>query len=91
MTIQFANDLVAFNRFVEEQLGSNDPPLSNGTPLSLEEGLAVFRTYQEELARFHQEIQPAIDELNAGDGTVLDMEAIIAEGRRRLAEEGILG
>jgi hypothetical protein len=35
-----------------------------------------------------REVGPALDQLDAGGGTELDIEAIIAEGRRRFAAEG---
>ena len=84
MAAALIDDLQAFNRFVDERLDGD------GGRMSLEEGLAVFRRYQEELRSIRQKIGPALDQLDAGGGTELDIEAIIAEGRRRFAAEGMI-
>ena len=83
MAAELFTDLDAFNQFAKLHLSQ----AQNG--LTLEEGLAAFRAYQDELARFKKETQPALDELDASGGSELDIEKIIAEGRKRLTEEGI--
>jgi hypothetical protein len=41
---------------------------------------------QRQLDKLRREIQPALDRLDRGEGRVLDVEAIKAEGRRRLSQ-----
>ncbi len=84
MATELFADLEAFNQFAREHL------IGEQSGLSLEEGLSAYRGYQESLDRFKSDIQPALDELDSGRGTLLDIEQIIAEGRRRLAAEGIV-
>ena len=57
--------------------------------LSLDESVAAFRAYQAEIDHCRKVIQPAIDELNAGGGSELDIQSIIARGKAMLASEGI--
>jgi len=83
MSTETQGDFREFNRFFTEQLAGQE------TELSLEESVAAFRAYQSELARCHDELQPAIDELDANGGIALEMDAIIAGGKQHLAEEGI--
>ena len=84
MSTESPNDFQDFNKFVTEHLSDH------ASNLSLEEGVAAFRAYQSELARCREEIKPAIDELDETGGTDLDIDAIIARGKKKLAEEGIL-
>jgi hypothetical protein len=84
MSTETPNDFHDFNRFVAEQLADRT------VDLSLEESVAAFRAYQSELARCREQLQPAIDELDSTGGSNLDVEAIIARGKQKLAEEGIL-
>lgn len=83
MSTETPSDFRDFNRFVTEQLAGRD------TELSLEESVAAFRAYQSELACCRDELQPALDELDATGGIALDMNTIIARGKQQLAEEGI--
>ncbi|MDP7066242.1 MAG: hypothetical protein QF637_01340 [Acidimicrobiales bacterium] len=83
MSTETQGDFREFNRFVTEQLAGRE------TELSLEESVAAFRAYQSELSRCRDELQPAIDELDAAGGIALDMDVIIARGKQQLAEEGI--
>ena len=84
MATDSSNEFQKFNDFVSQQLAGRDEELS------LEESVAAFRAYQAELARCREELQPPIDELDTNGGTELDIDAIIARGRRQLEQEGIL-
>ena len=80
MSTEMPSDFQDFNRFVAEQL------VGRNADLSLEESVAAFRAYQRELARCRNELQPALEELDATGGVSLDMDAIIARGKQQLAE-----
>lgn len=77
------NEYLDFNQFVVERLSST------ASDLSLEESVAAFRAYQAELEKCRNALKPAIDELDSGDGSQLDMKTIIARGKAMLAKEGI--
>lgn len=81
MAIGASQELDAFSRFVVDRLDGRD--------LSLEECLAAYRVYETQLAECKADIAPAIRALDAGQGTPLDMDAIIAKGQAILASEGI--
>jgi hypothetical protein len=72
-----------FHRYVSKRLG-------NGfAGHSLEESLAEFRAYQEELASFRAVLQESIEEARRGEYGPLDVEQMMAEIRAELAKEGI--
>ena len=83
MVTNTPNEFHDFNQFVVERLSVT------GADLSLEESVAAFRAYQAEIDRCRKAIQPAIDELDAGGGSELDIQSIIARGKAMLASEGI--
>jgi hypothetical protein len=83
MATKTPTDYLDFNRFVVERLSKSD------SDISLEESVAAFRAYQSEIARCRRDIQSAINELDAGGGSELDIQSIIARGREMLAAEGV--
>jgi hypothetical protein len=83
MSTNTPNEYFDFNQFVVERLSTS------GSDLSLEESVAAFRAYQAELSSCRQALKPAIEELDSGGGSQLDMKSIIARGKAMLANEGI--
>ena len=59
----------------------------------IDKAIAVLEEQEDRLARqrafFEREIKPALDELDRGEGTPLDMKEIIAEANRQLDEKGV--
>ncbi len=56
--------------------------------MTADEAVVAFRHYQRQLAQFKRDVQPAVDELDAGKATELDVSSIISEGRKILSDEG---
>lgn len=76
------NELPDFSKFIQRLNG-------RGESMTADETVVVFRRYQEQLAQLKAELQPAIDELDAGLGKELDMDSIIERVTNALAREGI--
>ena len=57
------------------------------SPLSPEESVQEFRLYQEELNRFIEETQPAIEQSKRGESRPLDVDALMQRVQNRLATE----
>ncbi|MGY8770234.1 MAG: hypothetical protein ACKVH8_17595 [Pirellulales bacterium] len=77
------NELPDFSQFVQRLDG-------RGENMSADQSVVAFRHYQQQLAQLKAEIQPAIDELDAGLGKELDMNSIIDRVKSDLAKEGIV-
>jgi hypothetical protein len=77
------DEIRAFYEFLGHRLRSNDRGL---TP---EESVRGFRLYQEELQRFVQETQAALDQTQRGQSKPLDVDALMKRVRDSLASEGI--
>lgn len=64
--------------------------LSNGhAAIPVEETVAEFRAYQDELERCREAIRPALEASRRGEGSPLVMQDIIDQVSRRLRSEGI--
>lgn len=81
--ISTQTDLESFHKFVGGLLkqGKNK--------LTLKEGLAAYREYQNELKRLREELQPALEQSARGESEPLDIEAMKAEVTKKLADQGI--
>jgi hypothetical protein len=77
-----ANELQAFQDFLAGEL-------NNGSRDSLTQVLTKFRAHQDEATKFREHLQGSIDQANRGEAQELDREAVRAEIRDELAEEGI--
>ncbi len=82
MADELANQVDAFKAFVSEHLNGCDA-------VTLEEGLARFRRYQQELASARAKLREAEEQSARGESTLLDADALKSAIRERLAGEGI--
>lgn len=76
-------DIRDFHSFLTSQLNSGNCEL---TP---EQSLAAFRQYQEERDRFRKDIQPALDQLDRGEGRTIDFDRLTNEVAQRLTNKGV--
>jgi len=76
------SELSAFGEFIQSLNVS-------GKSMTADDAVVAFREYQEQLAQFKKELQPALDELDAGLGTELNMREIYERVKKQLADEGI--
>ncbi|PHS00478.1 MAG: hypothetical protein COA78_23800 [Blastopirellula sp.] len=76
------NELPDFSKFVQQLE-------DRGESMTVDQTVIAYRRYQTQLAQLRAELQAAADDLDAGLGTDLDMDSIIKEGRKILADEGI--
>ena len=83
MSTDISSELVAFHAFLGKLLESKDRSL---TP---EKSVEEFRNYQNQLAQFRRDIQPALEELDRGEGNELDFRQVEKEVLDRLSQEGI--
>lgn len=63
--------------------------LEADSPLSPEESVQAFRAYQEELSRLRDDIRPALEQLDRGNGKEMDFDAVRARVRQQLAGRGM--
>lgn len=77
------NEIHAFHRFLTARLQDG------GSPFTPEESIEAFRQYQKELQQCRDEIAPAIEQLNRGEGREIDFESLKADVTRKLRDEGI--
>ncbi len=77
-----SGELPAFGEFVQLLTGQ-------GKSMTAEEAVVAFRRYQEQLAQFKKETQPAVDAFDAGLGSELDIYQILEQAKQQLADEGI--
>lgn len=83
MNTEQAAELEAFRAFVDHELG-------NGTSCStVDELVAKFRDYQQDLDRFRKETESALEESARGESKPLDVDALKDRVVERLAEEGV--
>ena len=70
------------------EAGFYDSPTS-----MIDKAIAVLEEQEERLARqrefFEREIKPALDSLDRGEGTRLNMDEIIAEANQQLDDKGV--
>ena len=74
------DDIRAFYDFLGRRIDMG------GGSLSPEESVHEFRLYQEELNRFMEETQPAIEQSNRGESRPLDVRALIRRVQDRMAQ-----
>jgi hypothetical protein len=77
------HDLHEFHTWLGTQLSNG------GGRMTLEESIAEFRAYQEELDRCRAEIRVSLDELERGELEPLDMGDVIRRVTTRLQARGI--
>ena len=77
------NELVAFYRFLGEQIDSG------AKGMSLEESVEAFRARQRDAARLKEHLAPSIEQARRGESKPLDAEAVIERVADRLSKEGI--
>ena len=84
MTLQITGELQSLiqQEVATGQYGSQDEVLM--------QAMRLLRDRREKLDRLRQELEPALSRLDRGEGIPLDMEAIKAEARRRLAQQASL-
>ena len=73
-------ELEEFHRFIGRHLQNG------GTKLTVNESVAEFRAYMEELEHCREAIRPALESSLRGESEPLDMEDIKCRGRERLEE-----
>ncbi len=71
----------AFYRFLGRRLDGGDV---DWTP---EQSVREFRLYQEEVARFLRETEPAVAESRRGDTRPLDVDAVMLRVQQRLRQQ----
>jgi hypothetical protein len=76
-------EIQIFHQFLGERLSQF------GADFTPEDAVQEFRAYQEELERCRREVELAVEQSRRGESRPLDMGALKAEVRRRLAEKGI--
>ena len=83
MSRESQTELEAFHRFIGQQLEieRND--------MSVEDSVKAFRTYQQDLEQLRADIRPALDEIERGEASELDYDALKERVGKRLADEGI--
>ncbi len=83
MPVDAKAELREFHGFLGRQLDNG------GTAMTVEESVAEFRAYQEELRRCREAIRPALEASLRGESEPLNMQEIIDRVTRRLQQEGI--
>jgi hypothetical protein len=85
MSTQIASlsELELLQLFIEKRLAAGD----RKTPI--DECLAEFRLWREDLERVREEIRPALESSLRGETRPFDLEALKARVTRELADRGI--
>ena len=83
MATSVLTEVEAFHQFLGKAIRNG------GREMTIEESVAEFRAYQDELARFNAGLQKSLQQAQDGDAEPLDAEALKDEVRRELADEGI--
>jgi hypothetical protein len=83
MAIETLTELELFHRFVGKELAAGNKRLS------VQESLERFEAYQRDLEKLKEELRPALEEFERGEGGPIDWDELKARVRQRLAEEGI--
>lgn len=76
-----SNELPALGQFI-------DGLIANGSTMTADQAFVAFREYQQQLDGLRQQLQPALDELDAGGGEELDLRGIFEKVKQQLADEG---
>jgi len=71
--------------FVQHELASGKYP---SQAVMVCEGLRLLREREKRLQALRAEVQPALEQLDRGEGAPLDGESIKARGLKRLADRG---
>ncbi len=79
-THAIGNEIQAFHEFLGRRM--HDPAI---TP---EQSVQEFRAYQEELRRAQAELRESHEEFRQGKAKPLDVDALMARVRTRLARQG---
>jgi hypothetical protein len=77
MPVDVKAELREFHGFLGRQLENG------GATMTVEESVAEFRAYQEELRRCREAFRAALEASLRGESTPLDMQDIIRRGRER--------
>lgn len=83
MSTDLSSDWTAFNQFVSERLSGN----LNG--MTLEESLAEFRAYQEDLMAIRAKLKISEEQSARGESSELDMDEFFQELDAELDKRGI--
>jgi hypothetical protein len=83
MSTSALTEIESFHRFLGEAI-------QNGARhLTIDESVAEFRAYQEELRRFNKPLQESVEQARRGEARPLDVDTLKDEIRRELADEGL--
>jgi hypothetical protein len=83
MSTDTLSELDQFQHYLDRLRASGD------CRMSLDECVADFRLYQEELERCRAAVREALESSARGEGEAWDLEEMLRRGRERLAEKGI--
>lgn len=83
MASDLQSELEAFRQFLGERLEGGN------SATSLEQALEEFRAYQRDLERFKRDTQESLQQSARGQSGPLDIEDVVARGKKRLADKGI--
>ena len=78
------SELEAFRQFVGNRVDNGN------SATSLEHALKEFRAYQRDLERFMRDTRESLEQSARGESKPIDIEEVVAQGRQRLAEKGIV-
>ena len=82
MSMSLPQDL---QQFVQQEIASGRYQSEEDV---VREGLRLLRERDRRLQALREDIQPALEQLDRGEGERLDAESIKARGRKRLAARG---
>ena len=82
MSMSLPHDL---QQFVQQEIASGRYQSEEDV---VREGLRLLRERDRRLQALREDIQPALEQLDRGEGERLDAESIKARGRKRLAARG---
>lgn len=82
MSMSLPQDL---QQFVQQEIASGRYQSEEDV---VREGLRLLRERDRRLQALREDIQPALEQLDRGEGEPLDAESIKARGRKRLAARG---
>ena len=72
------SEVQLFYHFLGQRLESGEPTLS------VEEAVAAFQEYRRDVAKFQDDIQPALDQVENGETREIDFDAFKAARRANL-------
>lgn len=76
-------EIESFHRFLSEAIQNG------GGHLTIDESVAEFRAWQEELQRFNKPLQESLEQARRGEARPLDVDSLKDEIRSELADEGV--